>query len=129
MNTDLFEKLLDYNTYSDDVDVIIVLLFVIAGYFLKKYFIEWKLKMVYKVFLVGTVLTVLYLLSLYAAGVYSKVLWKKWLISYALATSLYESILKLLENRFQFLRNDKELEATTDQKQSIETDGSPKTLK
>jgi TctA family transporter len=129
MDTDFLEKLLDFNTYSDDVDFIIVLLFVITGYFMKKYFVEWKLKMVYKVLIVGTFLTGLYILSLYTSGVDVKVLWKKWLVSYALSTSLYDVVLKLFESRFKFLRSDTELEATTDQKQSMESNPGPKTLK
>jgi len=96
----IFDQFMKFNNNNAYIDFIIILFFLISGFLVKKYLPNWKVKQVYKTIFVGSALSMIYVLIM---GDFSKAMLVKYLISYTVATSLYEVILAfiigILKNR------------------------------
>lgn len=93
MNTliNIYELLLSFN-----IDLLIVLLVIASGYFQYRYMSAIMIKAVYKTLIVATALTALYILLTcdFKSWVCVKPCLLTALISYTVATSFYETIVK-----------------------------------
>ena len=78
------------------IDPVIVALVLLGGFFSKRYLFEVNIKEVYKTFIVGTLITCIYLLLLKLNGQFYKADYTKYFVSYTVATSLYEILFKQL---------------------------------
>lgn len=89
--------ILNYLGLSDKIDFAIVLIYLLGGLFAKKYVTIHKTTTTYKTLIVGTLLTMVYVVLMYMDGFI--IPFAKVLLSYALATSLYELIIKTIKRR------------------------------
>lgn len=78
------------------IDIIAVLLVVIGGLFATKYFKWWGLNNAAKTLIFGTIFIGIYILVLHLSGELRKEDYSKYFISYAVATTFYELIKKVI---------------------------------
>lgn len=95
----VLDKIIDFNAYNAYIDMPIIVLYVLVGYYLKHNFTAWKWAMELKVLLVGTSVVLLYVATLLVTGTGDVSAWPKLLFSYVSATSLYEIILKRFQDK------------------------------
>lgn len=69
-------------------------MYVLGGLFAKRFLRDWSLKTAFKTLLVGTVFTGLYTLILVWSGASLLDDLSKWFMSYTVATTFYELLLK-----------------------------------
>lgn len=99
-------EILNYLGLNDKIDFAIVLIYLLGGIFAKKYVNIPKLNTTYKVLIVGTLLTMVYVLLMFLEG--NSIPFAKILLSYALATTLYEIIIKQIKNKMKFTETETE---------------------
>lgn len=85
-----------WDNITAHIDPIIVGLVLLSGFFSTRYLFELNIKDVYKTFIVGTILTAIYLFLLNVNGMLLRADYTKYFVSYTVATSLYEILLKRL---------------------------------
>jgi hypothetical protein len=76
------------------IDFVAVLLVLLGGFFSKRYLSAWKWDTAIKTLIVGTIFILGYIAVLYISGELHKQHYAKYFVSYCIATSLYEIILK-----------------------------------
>ena len=89
--TNIYQILLSVN-----IDLLIVMLVIASGYFQFRYMADIKLKPVYKTLIVATILTALYIVLScdFTSWLCLRPCLLTALMSYAIATSFYETIVK-----------------------------------
>lgn len=90
-------EILNYLGLNDKIDFAIVAIYLLGGMFAKKYVNIPKVTTTYKTLIVGTLLTMIYVALMYMDGYI--IPFAKVLLSYALATSLYELIIKTVKRK------------------------------
>lgn len=85
-----------WGNISQHIDPMVVLLVLMGGFFAKRYMAELNINNAVKTLLVGTVFTAVYLLILHMSGGLQKADYTKYFVSYCVATSLYEILIKKL---------------------------------
>lgn len=83
-----------FNLLTNSIDFIIIALVLCAGFFQSKYLFNIKISAPVKTLIVSAIFTIAYGVGLWAAGMFTKALIPKYILSYAVATSLYELLLK-----------------------------------
>lgn len=78
------------------IDPIAVALVVIGGLFATKYFNWWDLNNAAKTLIFGTIFVGVYIVVLHMAGKLNKADYSKYFISYAVATTFYDVIKKVI---------------------------------
>jgi hypothetical protein len=76
------------------IDFAAVLLVLLGGFFSKRYLSSWKIDTAFKTLLMGTFFIAGYMAVLHLSGDLQKQHYAKYFVSYCVATSLYEIILK-----------------------------------
>lgn len=77
-----------------NLDLVIIALVLSAGFFQSYYLFNMKLSPAIKTLIVSFVFTILYAVALWIAGSFDKDMLPKYILSYAVATSMYELLIK-----------------------------------
>jgi hypothetical protein len=92
--------ILPFLKFFQVINIVVVILVLLAGLFAKNYlsewqfFYRWKVSAAMKTLLVASLFILVYALTQWFAGSLSKADISSYFLSYALATSLYELLLK-----------------------------------
>lgn len=85
-----------WQTATDHIDPISVLLVLAGGFFAKKWLKEIAIGDTWKTLIVSTVMISGWVIILHASGMLTKADYPKFFLSYCLATSFYELLIKRL---------------------------------
>lgn len=77
-----------------NLDLVIIALVLCGGFFQSYYLFNIKLSAAVKTLVVSFVFTMLYAVALWIAGSFDKSMLPKFILSYAVATSMYELLIK-----------------------------------
>lgn len=83
----------------DFLDIIIVVLVIAAGYAAKKFWKYGSPSMAWKTVIVAAIFVGIYTLIAWLSNQLTEAYWSKCFVSYTVATSLYELILKQLKQK------------------------------
>lgn len=88
------QLIVDFNTNNNYIDLVVITLIILSDFFAKRYLVDWKVKDAVKTLVVGTVFTIGYIIVLHLSGGLLKANFEKYFISYAVATSLNELLIR-----------------------------------
>lgn len=108
------------NELQKYVDIGIICIYLFSGIIAKRLTILPKLSAVWKTILLGTLTTFIYVYMMHLDG--NDIEWTKVLFSYALATSFYEVLLKMLFTKLGINQNNEQANTTTNTCECIEND-------
>lgn len=105
----IFETIMQFNTNNNYIDVVVVLLVCLSDFFAKRYLVDINLKDSVKTLIVGTIFTIGYIVVLQLSGGLLKANFEKYFISYAVATSLNELLVRWLVTKIsKFFKKEEE---------------------
>lgn len=100
-----FNQVAAFNESNSYIDLIVIILFIIGGYVSKKWLASVKMNMTFKTIILGTAFCLLYIWTKSVEGTLQPGYWKKLLLSYTVATSFYETIVKYVHIGIVYLYN------------------------